>query len=73
MTVNEGRENFRFLTRQDASGKIQEMVMLMKGKHEVMVLSLTGIIDLSGISKLSKGMNIHGMENLEKMKEDKKH
>jgi hypothetical protein len=49
------------------------MVMLMKGKHEVMVLSLTGIIDLSGISKLSKGMNIHGMENLEKMKEDKKH
>jgi hypothetical protein len=72
MTVNEGRENYRFLTRQDAAGKINEMVMLEKGKHEVMVLSMTGIIDLSSISKLTKGMNIHGMENLDKMKEHHK-
>jgi hypothetical protein len=67
MTINEGRENIKFLTRQDASGKISEMVMLMKNKTEVAVLSLTGNIDLSTISKLSKGMNIHGMEGLRKM------
>ncbi len=72
MTVNEGRENYRFLTKPDGPGKITEMVMLMKGKHEVMVLSMTGIIDLSSISELTKGMNIHGMENLEKMKEHEK-
>ena len=43
------------------------MVMLMKDKTEVAVLSLTGNIDLSTISKLSKGMNIHGMEGFQKM------
>ena len=72
MTVNDGGENIRFLTKQDAGGKISEMVMLMKGKHESVVISLTGAIDLSTVSKLSKTMNIHGMENLQKVKAPKK-
>jgi len=72
MTVNEGREYIKFLTKQDASGKIAEMVMLAKDKNEVTVLSLTGNIDLSYLSKLSKGMNIHGMENFQKIKESHK-
>ena len=67
MTINEGRENIKFMTKQDAAGKISEMVMLMKNKTEVAVLSLTGNIDLSTVSKLSKGMNIHGMEGLNKI------
>ena len=67
MTINEGRQNIKFMTKQDAGGKINEMVMLMKDKTEVAVLSLTGNIDLSTVSKLSKGMNIHGMEGLRKM------
>jgi hypothetical protein len=67
MTINEGRQNIKFMTKQDAAGKIGEMVMLMKDKTEVAVLSLTGNIDLSTVSKLSKGMNIHGMEGLKKM------
>jgi len=68
MTVNEGRQNIKFMTKQDGGGKITEMVMLMKDKTEVAVLSLTGNIDLSTVSKLSKGMNIHGIEGLGKMK-----
>jgi hypothetical protein len=67
MTINEGRQNIKFMTKQDAAGKISEMVMLMKDKTEVAVLSLTGNIDLSTVSKLSKGMNIHGMEGLKMM------
>ena len=67
MTVNEGRQNIKFMTKQDASGKINEMVMLLKDKTEVAVLSLTGNIDLSTVSRLSKGMNIHGMEGLRKI------
>jgi hypothetical protein len=73
MTVNEGRESFRFLTKQDAAGKVTELVLLMKGRHDVGVLSLTGSINLSDISKISKGMNIKGMENLQKLKEHQKH
>jgi hypothetical protein len=68
MTVNEGRQYIKFMTKQDASGKVMEMVMLMKDKTEVAVLSLTGTIDLSTVSKLSKGMNLQGMEHLKKMK-----
>lgn len=68
MSINEGRQNIKFMTKQDGSGKISEMVMLLKDKTEVAVLSLTGNIDLSTVSKLSKGMNIHGMEGLGKMK-----
>jgi hypothetical protein len=67
MTINEGRQNVKFMTKQDGAGRINEMVMLMKDKTEVAVLSLTGVIDLSTVSRLSKGMNIHGMENLKKM------
>ena len=67
MTVNEGRQNIKFMTKQDANGKINEMVMLLKDKTEVVVLSLTGNIDLSTVSKLSKGMNIHGMEKLKNL------
>jgi hypothetical protein len=69
MTVSEGRENYKFLTKQSSGGNVSEMVMLMKGKNEVIVLSVTGIIDLSTISKLSKSVNIKGMENLKKMKD----
>jgi hypothetical protein len=68
MTVNDGGNNIRFLTRQDLKGKIIEMVMMAKGKDEMVVLDITGLIDLSTISKISKSMNIHGMENLQKMK-----
>ena len=69
MTVNEGRQSIKFLTRQETSGKISEMVMLMKDRNEVAVLSLTGNIDLAMVSKLSKGMTIKGMEGLKKMRD----
>jgi hypothetical protein len=69
MAVTEGRDNYRFLTKTDGDGKISEMVMLMKGKKELVVLSLCGTIDLSNISKISKGMGIHGMEGFQKIKD----
>ena len=72
MTVNDDGNNVRFLTRQDGKDKISEMVMMAKGKDEMVVLDMTGLIDLSSISKISKSMNIHGMENLQKMKEHHK-
>ena len=72
MTVNDDGSDVRFLTKKDNGGKINEMVMLEKGKHEVVILSLTGIIDLSTVSKLSKTMNIKGMENLKNLKDNHK-
>lgn len=73
MSVNEGRQSIRFLTKQDADGKINEMVMLMKDRDEVAVLSLLGHIDLATVSKLSKGMNLKGMEGFSKIRNYKGH
>lgn len=72
MTVNDEGNNVRFLTKSETNGKISEMVMLVKGKDEIVVLDMTGSIDLSTISKISRSMNIHGMENLQKIKENHK-
>jgi hypothetical protein len=68
MSVTEGRDNYRFMTKQDNDGKVSEMVMLMKGKKELVVLSLTGVIDLANISKISRTMGIRGMDGFQKMK-----
>ncbi|MCX6243543.1 MAG: DUF4252 domain-containing protein [Bacteroidetes bacterium] len=72
MTINADGSNVRFLTRQGGNGKISEMVMMAQGKDEMVILSLTGTIDLSTISKISKNMNIQGMEHLKDMKESHK-
>lgn len=66
MTVNDDGNNIRFLTKQAAGGKISEMIMLLRGKSETMVMSLTGNIDLATVSKLSKKMDIPGMDKLQK-------
>ena len=52
MTVNDEGNNVRFLTKSETNGKISEMVMLVKGKDEIVVLDMTGSIDLSTISKI---------------------
>ena len=68
MAINEGRDSYKFITKQDSDGKISEMVMLMKGKKELVVLSLTGVIDMANVTKISKSMGIHGMEGFSKMR-----
>lgn len=62
----------RFLTKSDAAGKIHEMVMLTKGIKQHIAMSITGNIDLATISRLSKAMDIKGMENLQQLKGKKK-
>jgi hypothetical protein len=72
MTVNDDGNAIRFLTKQDGKGKITELVMTVKGKDEIVVLVMTGLIDLSTVSKISKSMNIHGMEKLRNVPTNKK-
>jgi len=70
MTIQEGRQYVRFLTKTAANSKVSEFVMLMKDKKEVGAISITGLIDLASISNMSKFMNIKGMENLKKIKDE---
>jgi DNA repair exonuclease SbcCD ATPase subunit len=72
MTVNDDGNAIRFLTKQDGNGKITELVMTVKGKEEIVVLDMTGLIDLSTVSRISKSMNIHGMDKLRNVPTNKK-
>jgi len=70
MSIRDKDKDMKFYTKE-AGGKISELVMVMGGNEEFMVLSLFGEIDLKDISRIGKSVNIDGMENLEKVKDKK--
>ena len=45
-----------------------ELVILVGGKEEFMLMSFCGVIDLKKISRLAKAVNVEGMEYLGKVK-----
>lgn len=72
MSIRDKDKDMKFYTKE-SGGKISELVMVMGGNEEFMVLTLFGEIDLKDISKIGKSVNINGLENLEKVKDhDKK-
>jgi hypothetical protein len=70
MEVRESDEDVKFYVLKEGN-KIPELLMIASEKGEIVALSLTGNIDLSFISKLGKSMHIEGMDNLEKIDEEK--
>ncbi len=70
MTVRDKDKDMKFFIKE-SGGKISELVMIAGGNEEFMVLSLFGEIDLKQISKISKSMNIEGLQNLENIKDKK--
>jgi len=68
MVIREKDQDVRFMVRED-KGKIVELLMLVGGKDESVLICIQGIIDMKTIGKLANGMNIEGMENLEKIEE----
>jgi len=70
MSVRDKDKDMKFFTKE-AGGKISELVMVMGGNDEFMVLTVFGEIDLKEISKIGKSVNIDGLENLEKVKDKK--
>ena len=66
MTVKDRENDMKFLIKEK-EGTISELLMVLGGEHEFLILSLVGDIDLKQISKLSKSMDIEGFENLEKL------
>ena len=61
--VKDASENLKFMIKEK-DGIIREMVMIQGGTKSFMIASLYGVIDLKTISKLSRAMNIKGMEYL---------
>ncbi len=68
MSVRDKDKDMKFFVKE-AGGKISELVMIMGGNEEFMVLSLFGEIDLKQVSKIGHKMNVDGLKNLENFKD----
>lgn len=64
MSIEDGEENIMFMVR-DNGGVINELLMILGGNKNFMVMTLYGEIDLSQVAKLSRVMNIKGMEQFQ--------
>ena len=71
LTVRDGQENVRIWVK-DSGNIINELLLLVGSPDEFVLLSLTGRIDLDKISEISKGLNIDGVKQLEKIKHEDK-
>lgn len=71
MTVRDKDKDMKFLIKEKG-GKISELLMVVGGTTEFMVLSLFGEIDLKQVSRLGKKMNVSGLENLQKLDKSSK-
>ena len=66
MVVKKSDQDVTFYIHKEGK-KISELLMVIGGKNDNALISIQGDIDLKNISKLSKSMNIDGMENLEEI------
>lgn len=69
MTVRDKDKDMKFLIKENG-GKISELLMVMAGNEDFMVMSIFGEIDLKQISRIGKSMDIKGLENLQQIDKD---
>lgn len=68
MTIRDGKDDLRFLVKENAKGNIAELIMLVGSDEEFLAMSLVGDIDLAEISQLASGMNVQGFDKLKNLK-----
>lgn len=71
LTVRDKDKDMKFFIKETAPGKISELVMVVGGNEEFMVMSLFGEIDLKQVSKIGKKMDVDGLHNLDKLNDTK--
>ncbi len=69
MVVKKKDQDVKFYVLKKGN-KIVELLMIVGGKEDNALISIQGDIDLKTISKLSKTMNIDGMENLKEIENE---
>lgn len=67
MSVQEKNENIVMFTKE-LNGIITELIVIVGGKSDFVLMGFTGKIDLKRIATLSKSMNVNGLMYLDKIK-----
>ena len=70
MVVKESDADIRFYGKSEGS-VISELLMVVDGKDEAVLMCLTGNIDLNHVAKLARTMDIHGLEHLNNFDKEK--
>lgn len=68
MVVKEKDQDIKFLIKEKED-IIVELLLVIGGKGNNALISIRGIIDLKSISRLSKSLNVQGLDELEKIDE----
>ncbi len=71
MTIRDKDKDMKFYTKE-SGGKISELVMIMGGNDEFLLMTLFGEIDLKEMGKIGRSVNIDGLQNLDKIKDNGK-
>lgn len=66
MTIEEEYQTIQMFTKED-KGKVVEFVLVVLADDELVLMSITGKIDVAQLSRLSESVNIQGIEHLDKI------
>lgn len=69
MVVKEKGEEVKFLSMKKGD-KIGELLLLINGEKEAGFVTITGLIDMKTVGKLSKAMNFEGMDKLDELNKE---
>lgn len=68
LTVRDEGQNIKFLVKDEQGGNlVNELLLLVGGEDEFVMLSFVGKIYLDKIGKMAKGLDIDGLEHLDKL------
>lgn len=67
LSVRDKGNNVKIWTQTTVDNTIQELLLLVGGEDEMVMLSLTGNIDLEKISRLAGNIDIDGIEYLDNL------
>lgn len=67
MTVDDSDSHVKFLVKKNGKDKFSEMLMIVRGDEEVLIMSMLGNLDMNSISEIGKSLDMKGMDNLGKI------
>ena len=70
MTVKDKGDNVKFLTK-GSGDVVNELLLLVGGTDDFVLMSFVGNLNLSKISKLANKLELNGAEHLDKLKDKK--
>lgn len=70
MTIRDGNSDVKFLVKDSDGGNIvNELLLLVGGDEDFVLMSFAGKIHLDKVGKLAKNINISGAEHLDNLKD----